>query len=376
MARNRVIYQSEALYVSENAAQIASGKHKQLERVQSANYNFSISRTDINQYGQLGRLDSLVLEAPTVAADFSYYLTDGMNEKALRFADSSDFSSNAVGFVSGHLVEGSGQNLYIIASPEGQDVNIGTKTSDNYTTIALGNSYVTDYTLDASVGSLPTVSVSMEALNIRSDAQVSGSDAGFSGISSPAIQQSDGSEFTASLVTLGAPSTGDGTITALRPGDIVLDFGTASTSGTKGPIASIAGDADGSHVQSVSLSIPMSRSPLERLGSRFPFARTADFPVTASLSVSAIVNEITAANLREIIDDEVGSNITITFNDTSSTAKAKYQLKNAKLDSESFSSSIGSNKTVDLTFSVAIGGPSDGVNNVFFSGANSSPAFT
>jgi len=372
MARNRVIYQSEALYVSENAAQIASGKHKQLERVQSANYNFSISRTDINQYGQLGRLDSLVLEAPTVAADFSYYLTDGMNEKALRFADS-DFT---VGFVSGHLVEGSGQNLYIIASPEGQDVNIGTQTTGDYTTIALGNAYVTDYTLDASVGSLPTVSVSMEALNIRSDAQVSGSDAGFSGISSPAIQQSDGSEFTASPVILGAPSTGDGTITALRPGDIVLDFGTASSSATKGPIASIAGDADGSHVQSVSLSIPMSRSPLERLGSRFPFARTADFPVTASLSVSAIVNEITAANLRQIIDDEVGSDITITFNDTSSTAKAKYQLKNAKLDSESFSSSIGSNKTVDLTFSVAIGGPSDGVNNVFFSGANSSPAFT
>jgi hypothetical protein len=216
----------------------------------------------------------------------------------------------------------------------------------------------------------------MEALNIRSDAQVSGSTAGFSGISSPAIQQSDGSEFTASLVTLGAPSTGDGTITALRPGDIVLDFGTASSSATKGPIASIAGDADGSHVQSVSLSIPMSRSPLERLGSRFPFARTADFPVTASLSVSAIVNEITAANLREIIDDEVGSDITITFNDTSSTAKAKYQLKNAKLDSESFSSSIGSNKTVDLTFSVAIGGPSDSVNNVFFSGANNSPAFS
>jgi hypothetical protein len=88
MARNRVIYQSEALYVSEDASQIATGKHKQLERVQSANYNFSISRTDINQYGQLGRLDSLVLEAPTVAADFSYYLTDGMNEKALRFADS------------------------------------------------------------------------------------------------------------------------------------------------------------------------------------------------------------------------------------------------------------------------------------------------
>jgi hypothetical protein len=85
MARNRVIYQSEALYVSSGLNSTASGAHAQLERVQSANYNFSISRQDINQYGQLSRIDSIVLEPPTVGLDFTYYLTDGFNERALNF---------------------------------------------------------------------------------------------------------------------------------------------------------------------------------------------------------------------------------------------------------------------------------------------------
>ena len=371
MARNRVIYQSEALYISDDASKTASGEHKQLHRVQSANYNFSIARTDINQYGQLGRLDSIVLESPTVGVDFSYYLHDGTNEINLGFADSANFTDSQVGFLSGHFVEGSGKNLYIVTSPEGQDVNIQAETSTSYSTIGIGNAYLTDYSLEASVGSIPTVSVSMEGLNINGDAAVSGSTAAISGITSPAVNQISGTDFTSDDVVLPPPSALTGSVAALRPGDIVIDFGAAATSGTKGPIATLGDDASSSHIQSLSLNTSVSRTPIERLGSRFAYARPADFPVTASLSISAIVNDITAASLNDIIDDEIGSNITITFKKpgAAGAAQAAYQLKNAKLDSESFSSSIGSNKSVDLTFSCSIGGPSDTTNNVFFSGS-------
>lgn len=371
MARNRVIYQSEALYISDDASSTAHANHNQLHRVQSANYNFSIARTDINQYGQLGRLDSIVLESPTVGVDFSYYLHDGTNEVNLGFADSTNFTDSQVGFLSGHFVEGSGKNLYIVTSPEGQDVNIQAETSTGYSTIGIGNAYLTDYSLEASVGSIPTVSVSMEGLNINGDAQVSGSTAGISGISSPAVKREDGDDFTTTLAALPAPNALDSAVAALRPGDIVIAFGNAATDATKGPIATLGSDASASHIQSLSLNTSVSRTPIERLGSRFAFARPADFPVTASLSISAIVNDITAASLNDIIDDEVGSDITITFKNPGGTAQAAYQLKNAKLDSESFSSSIGSNKSVDLTFSCSIGGPADTTNNVFFSGVQS-----
>ena len=85
MARNRVIYQSEALFVSEDASSKLASKHEQIERVQSANFSYTINRQDVNQFGNLARIDSLVLDPPTVSVDFSYYLTDGFNERALGF---------------------------------------------------------------------------------------------------------------------------------------------------------------------------------------------------------------------------------------------------------------------------------------------------
>jgi hypothetical protein len=45
-------------------------------------------------------------------------------------------------------------------------------------------------------------------------------------------------------------------------------------------------------------------------------------------------------------------------------------FKGARVDSESMSSDIGSNKTVDLTFTTQIGGPEDTEHGVFISGAN------
>ena len=82
MPRNRVIYNSEALFagqkVGEACYQEDEGVNsiKQLHRVQSANYNFNIARTDINQYGELAAVDRIITDTPTVALDFSYYLSN------------------------------------------------------------------------------------------------------------------------------------------------------------------------------------------------------------------------------------------------------------------------------------------------------------
>ena len=45
-----------------------------------------------------------------------------------------------------------------------------------------------------------------------------------------------------------------------------------------------------------------------------------------------------------------------------------YKLKNAKLDAQSFSSSIGDNKSVTLDFSAQIGGPGQTTLGFFMSG--------
>ena len=402
MANNRVIYQSDALYASREIKSTGDFDHVQLRRVQSANYSLTVNRQDVNQFGQLSRIEAIILESPSVSFDTSYLLGDGFNEQALNFQNSPTFET---GFVRGQIQASSGSNLYIVSAKEGEDINTTTVSSTNFSTVGIGNAFVTDYTVEASVGSIPTVTVSFEGTNMNGSAGISGGIHGFSGISGVGIDPVAGTPFSTFLasgaggedgattpfagnrtgVVLPAPSSGlDGSEgvavatkipSALRPGDIDLTFANADGDA----IADITAGSDGAHVQSVSLSIPLSRTPIERLGSRFAYARVVDFPIVPTLSVSAIVNETQTNALTDIINDDTFiSELQFTFKDSdaANTPRASYKLKNVKLDSESFSSSIGPNKTVDLTFSVSIGGPTDNTNNVFFSGSNGTEPFS
>ncbi len=382
MARNRVIYQSEGLFSSKALNSTASGDHRQLKRVQSANYSFEITRQDVNQFGQLARIDALVLQSPTVSLDFSYYLADGFNESALGFymqgTGAPTGPTGAGNFASGQMVSSSGINFYIVTDSEGIDLNYDNATATALSgkgVIGVGNGFITDYTLNAAVGDLPTVSVSVEGLGFCAATYgVSGNVTGFVG---PAINPEFGTKLftgTGDYVKLPLPSVGDG-VTALRPGDITLDFGAFAT-GTGGTPTSNLSGAGSINIQSVSLSLPLSRTPIERLGSRFAFARVTDFPVTATMSVNALVNEVEARNLADMIDDGAERDITLTIKKPGTSVEAvKYTFKAARLDSESYSSDIGSNKSVDISFSTQIGGPNDLVHGIYFSGA-SDKAFT
>jgi len=373
MAKNRVIYQSDALFASQTVNSTGSDEHAQLRRVQSANYSFNITRQDVNQFGQLARLEAIILEAPTVSFDMSYYLGDGYNEQALNFLNDTSFNG---GFISGQISSSSGNNFYILTAPEGVDANFNTEGS-GYSTIGIGNAFLTDYSLEASVGAIPTISCSFEGTNMNATAGVSGSSDGFSGISGVGIDPELGTVLAAqgSGISIRPAVQGVGTNipSALRPGDIELSF--ASADGDA--IVDLHGEG-GAHVQSISMSIPLGRTPIDKLGSRFSFARVVDFPITPTLSVSAIVSDTQTRALTDIInDDGFIDQIQFTFKDSDNgnTPRASYKMKNLKLDSESFSSSIGPNKTVDLSFSLSIGGPDDTVNNVFFSGSNTDALF-
>ena len=372
MARNRVIYQSEGLFVSHDAA--STGKVgpddaadvQQIERVQSANFSYTINRQDINQFGDLSRIDSVIMDAPTVSTDFSYYLTDGFNERLLGFYVRTGGGKRATDsqFASGHMIASSGKNVFILTGPEGKDLN-GATTGTNHSCIGVGNCYVSDYTVDLAVGSIPTVSVSMEGANVRSDASTAGGEF----VNSPAVDQEDGTAET-KVIKLPTPSQGVSDIKALRPGDISVSL----TNLDGETVANLSAGENGAHVQSVSINMPLSRSPLQRLGSRFPFAREVDFPINVSMSVSALVNEETDMNLANTLTSGV-QNASVTLKNKSGNDVVTYTLKGLKIDSESMSSSIGSNKTVDLTFSTQVGGIDESSVGLFMSGANTDPAF-
>lgn len=373
MSRNRVIYQSEGLYVSSGVFSTGEADHKQLRRVQSANYSFEIARQDVNQFGQLGRIEALVLQSPTVSLDLDYYLADGFNESALGFYVQGNGTTNPSGFggfASGQMSNASGKNFYIVTTSEGIDLNnetsVGALSGKNV--IGIGNGFITNYSLDASVGNFPTISVSVEGLGFNVNTY-SGLSA-MTGTYTPAVDPVSGTRLTSNPIRLPVPSTGAGPA-ALRPGDITLNFGGFTGTGAT-PTSNVSlGTVDSINIQSVNISLPMSRSPIERLGSRFAYARVVDFPITATMTVNAIVNEQQARNLADMVDDNADRDITLTINSPgTTTVQAAYTFKGARFDSESYSSDIGSNKSVDLSFSTQIGGPNDLVRGIFFSGAS------
>lgn len=383
MARNRTIYQSEGIISSQNLAATGTGAHVQLRRVQSANYGHEIARTDVLQFGNLARIDSIITQSPTVNLDFSYLLGDGYNERALGFYVAHSGGAGAGNFASGAVSDVSGRNFYIVTAGEGIDLNseVGAAALSGKGVFGIGNAYISNYQVSAAVGDLPTVSVSVEGLNINSMTYVA--NGATTGVVSPAIAPESGVPLSlATGVRFPNPTagTGDGIPTCLRPGDIVLSFGgfTGTSSSKTAPIANVdMGSTNSINIQSFELSLPLSLSPIERLGSKFAFARVVDFPVTATFSVEAIVNETTSRNLAQMIEDTSDNDITVSIRKPGSTEVAiQYTMRGAKLDSESYSSDIGSNKSVSLSFSAQLAGPNSLDKGIFCSGSYTGAVYT
>lgn len=364
MPRNRVIYQSEALFVATGNV-VPTGTHAstdiaQLHRVQSANYGFSISRQNINQFGNLARIDSLILEAPTVNLDFTYYLHDGTNESRLGLTlNTSATGTGALSFISG-LIDStaiaaiSGRNFHILTVPEGNDA-VGYSTNGNTSSVvSIGNGFVTNYSVEAAVGAIPTVSVSVEGLNIN---VVSGNQG-----ANPALSIESSTTGTGTF-TLPTAVTGSVQVSALRPGDVsmVLEEGIITDLPT-----GVDTNNTAAHIQSFSIEVPIGRSTLQRLGNNFGYAKAIDFPIDINVNVSATVADLKdSGNLTSIVTSDSPKTLTFKFRDPAGTEKIVYQVRGAKIVSENFSSSIGDNKTVDLVFNTQIGGPQDSINGLF-----------
>ena len=424
MARTRVIYQSEAVYCSQNVAfdaeQRGAGAIKQLSRVQSANYSFSVARQDVNQFGNLAAIDQIITESPTVSFDTSYYLANFSNEARLGFSVTASGDGVTPTFASciENIIDSSTndyqKDYYMLTTKEGKDANDNTTTGDfsyGSSIIGIGNAFLSSYSSEGAVGGLPTVSVSVEGQNMNfvnlpyapTGGNVTGAGQVLAGSrntlrisgENPAVNATDG-EKIALPIELPVPKTNvnatvGNEITTLRPGDITLTLAkqtatnnTATTlwkstsAGNNMDSPDYAGTSiDDSHIQSYNISFDLSRSPIQKLGNRFAFARSIDFPVNVSLSVDAVLSDLTTGSLADIINCDHKFDAKISLKEPECAPGAvknvvcNYILKGLKLDSQSFSSDIGSNKTVTLDFSSQVGGPDQFDHGIFMSGFNS-----
>ena len=562
MARNRVIYQSEAVFVSQDVPytgqQTGTSDIATLHGIQSANYSFNVSRQDVNCFGELAAVDRIITEAPTVSFDTSYYISNLGNENKLGFriwGDPSAPTNTRISCISGIIDADSNdaiKNYYILTTKEGSDAVDNTNANKYESIIGLGNVSITSYSTEASVGGLPTASVSAEGQNLnfinlpytgmydgytgtvrqvpttstanqtgmhnedklavnyfknlsnpgfgstqliymsitghnvaegnnqvidfagmsvantngalpdgpfnresrvgsfftipegivfsggangespktittsavveKDSTQMIGTVVGgtvavnelYTGVcsgafitnisgSNPAVIPADGTIASwsgyvggtnsaqtngwlapttvanAAPITLPIPpkslttsgTNPTGSISTLRPGDIT--FSLTKSDGTANLIeGATISDAP---LQSYTISFDMGRTPIEKIGSRFAFARPVDFPVTATLSLDALVTDITTGTLANIVNCDESYDATIILSkpqpcgpQASKEPVVCYEAKGLKLESESYTSTIGDNKSVTFDFSCQIGSPEQTDVGIFMSG--------
>ena len=167
----------------------------------------------------------------------------------------------------------------------------------------------------------------------------------------PAVEPVNGTNYSGSFqLPTPAKMAATADVKALRPGDVTMTI-----NGTKGVLVSDL------KLQNFSFNFDMAREPLNKLGRKFAFSREISFPVTATCSADAILGEIEAGNLADVVSDDAAEYaVTVKINRPGTTTTAiQYQLKGSKLESQSFTSSIGDNKAVSLEWATQVGGPQD-----------------
>jgi hypothetical protein len=368
MPRNRVIYQSDAVFAAPTGTTPLTAANNGIRRVQSCNYNFSIQRQDINQFGELAAIDRLILQEPTVTVDMSYYFEPtGFNEDHLGLRTNGVTGTSATADHMLDYIISSGdayyqKNIFILTSDPGIDANdtgsnaMGAGTSYDGI-IGIGNAFLTSWSLETAVGAIPTVTCALEGQNIVFTGGIT-----TPSVPNPSIYNDvDGANALNSTIVLpsGAGLFDSTTqIAAVRPGDVTLQLGSSGTDDV--PVVGLS-ESD-LKIQSATTAMTINREPIRKLGKLFAFAREITFPINCTMAVNAVVGDLASKKLFSLINgsgDSTKYTLLLTINGYLSgqaTANVSYiTLKGAKLDSQNITSSIGPNKTVALEFSAQIG---------------------
>lgn len=315
----------------------------ELQHVQSATLNVSINRTDVNIFGQLNRIDQIIISPPTITLDYTYFPSDGYNEMMIGL----DIGGQS--FLSGILTKVSDSKNYFIAISQ-QGVDDNTVTNPNQRDVyAVGNAFLSNYTFNAAVGQITTASVSVDALAVQSYT-------GSSGLLTPAVDPATSNALTGWNFQLpnASANPSSNSLSALRPGDISISF-----PNNIGFLVPLSG-SNSVNVQSVAISLPVRREVLNRLGSALGFSREIQFPINGTVQIRALATEVRADSFTNIYGNDTFYNASMTLkqpgvNQTGANAIV-IGMNNIKLASISNGYTINGDATVDLSATFQLAG--------------------
>ncbi len=331
-------YQGRSVFVSSGAYdtdQTISGSLRQLSRIQSIDWGIDYP---VEQTVYLDAGDEAYLSSHNpVEVELSYWHTNGRNEQALGLID----TVGASGALAFNLDQE--KNLYIVTENTPGIDSIGAATGLSKSVIALGQSLLTTYQIDAQVGGLVNSRATLNCLTAFSYT-------GAVGNRIPAVNYQDGTQLTGRFAIQSAFSQYDPTVTgytnpiaapAIAARDMFLTF----PEGT--PFGVIFSGSQACYLQGFNLTFAFDRREIKPLGSVYPPVRALAYPIRVDLSADAIVNRYQRDQLDRIECLATGQSVfLIVKQPCSSDVLFGFYLDRLQLTNQSFSSSIGATDVV------------------------------
>lgn len=372
MARSRTISQSLALLVNSSDIPVTGDIGVSLQTffsLQSLNWSQTIPRQDVPVYGKFAPIAREIVESPEVTLDFSYNFADFDNEYILGFyVDEASLPSSIPGPALVNLLNRTfdEKNYFIFVAPEGSDAVGLNGSSAGIGAWGIGNGFINSYSIEGAVGGFPTASVQVQGLNLRSYT-------GGNNQASPAINPTTGLEVEGAYFTFPTiPDQSDplevgaDKVAVIKPGDITLDLSEAG---------GVFNDyTNNICVQSFQINFDLSRTPQNCLGSKFAVTRDIQFPVNVNFQVEMLAKDMTTGSLAQYLCSTGTKNASIMmYRAVCGTGTrpiiARFDLKNISLESQAWSTSVGSEpQSITTNWIAQIGGSGDLTNGLFLSG--------
>jgi hypothetical protein len=385
MARNRIIYNVEGLYVAPySGEQNPSSDYylanhiilKRLEKIQNFSYSIQQPRLNVQGFGQKQNIFQGINGSPEINFNFSY-IPDGVtNENRLNF-NVNHFSGSNTPMFSG-LCTNSGllndRDFYLVINKNDNDLfsenatlssslinptnvtQIINSNSQNYGLLHFQNSYLNEYSFNVSVGNLPVVNQSYVADNIVF--YTSGSGVKYTSLDLRSGINQANNDTIIIPKALNYNQTAISGQNILLPGDATVSFYTSNTG--------VLFYTD--TIQSLDYSLSFNRKFYRAINYKFPLLRKIEFPINGKLNTSFIVEEDLVGSFFDTLNRDDDYNIVVDFsNSRKGVDKTKLIFSGCKFTNINYDSSIGSNKTATLSFDFNLD-PDFGRRGLFVSG--------
>lgn len=336
--------------------------------VQSSEISVSIDRQTSKQVGSQQYAIDDIVRSPDVNFNISYLFSPSLPNEYLFgvYQKNKSTAPNELKTISPTDLNRD-QNFYLIINDRpGEDLLPsfnGSTLRNNFsgiTCLSVGNCFLSNYSMNFSLGSIPSVSCSFIGSNVQF-VNLTGNTMGI-----PAINLASGNQVNSGFVNfsnfnVSLPSyaselkidewnvLSDANVyrmPVISPGDIKLQLENLQCGGSV-----LIEDA---LIQSINIDIPFERTSLYGLGSSYVYNRKPQCPARGTVSLSAIVKNFNTGNLALINRSESDYDFDIFFYNYDNAANTEIKIENAKINSFSYSMSINGDMRFDVNYSFAL----------------------